>query len=49
MAYLDLKGEGDKSMPGNQRPCRCVRAARWGDPRDMAKAGLPEPWSPAGV
>ena len=28
MAYLDLKGEGDKSMPGNQRPCRCVRAAR---------------------
>jgi hypothetical protein len=30
MAYLDLKGEGDKSMPGNQRPCRCVRAVRWG-------------------
>ena len=28
MAYLDLKGEGDKSMPGNQRPCRCVRAVR---------------------
>ena len=28
MAYLDLKGEGDKSMPGNQRPRRCVRAAR---------------------
>jgi hypothetical protein len=43
MAYLDLKGEGDKSMPGNQRPRRCVRAARCGDPRDMAKAGLPEP------
>jgi hypothetical protein len=30
MAYLDLKGEGDRSMPGNQRPCRCVRAGRWG-------------------
>jgi len=43
MAYLELKGEGDKSMPGNQRPCRCVRAARCGDPRDMAKARLPEP------
>jgi hypothetical protein len=28
MAYLDLKGEGDTSMAGNQRPCRCVRAAR---------------------
>jgi hypothetical protein len=21
MAYLDLKGEGDNSMPGKQRPC----------------------------
>ena len=29
--------------PGNQRPCRRVRAGRWEDPRDMAKATLPEP------
>jgi hypothetical protein len=24
MAYLDLKGEGDNSMPGKQWPCPCV-------------------------
>ncbi len=24
------KGEGDNSMPGNQWPCQCVWAARWG-------------------
>src|ERR1017187_10348168 len=29
--------------PGNQRPCRRVRTGRWEDPRDMAKARLPEP------
>ena len=42
MAYLDPKGEGDKSMPGNRRSCLGVGGAS-GDPRDMAKAGLPEP------
>jgi len=42
MAYLEPKGEGDNSMPGNQRPSPGAGAARWGDPRDMAKAGLPE-------
>ena len=34
MAYLDLKGEGDGSMPGNQRPCRCVRAGRGAMPSE---------------
>jgi hypothetical protein len=28
MAYLDLKGEGDNSMPGKQRPCPCTGAGR---------------------
>jgi len=26
----DPKGEGDNSMPENQRPCQCVWAVRWG-------------------
>jgi hypothetical protein len=30
MAYLDLKGEGDNSMPGNQRSCSGTEAMRWG-------------------
>ena len=46
MAYLEPKGEGDKSMPGNQRPGPDVRDGALGDPRDMAKAGLPESQSP---
>ena len=46
MAYLDPKGEGDKSMPGNQWPGPGVRDGVLGDPRDMAKAGLPESQSP---
>ncbi len=46
MAYLDPKGEGDSSMPGNQRPCPGVWGGALGDPRDMAKAGLPESQSP---
>jgi hypothetical protein len=46
MAYLDPKGEGDSSMPGNQRPGPGVRDGALGDPRDMAKAGLPESQSP---
>ena len=49
MAYLDPKGEGDRSMPGNQRPGPDVRDGALGDPRDMAKAGLPESQSPAGL
>ena len=46
MAYLDPKGEGDNSMPGNRRPGPGVRDGALGDPRDMAKAGLPEAQSP---
>jgi hypothetical protein len=38
MAYLDPKGEGDNSMPGNQRSCPGVRDEVLGDPRDMATA-----------
>jgi Domain of unknown function (DUF222) len=41
MADLDLKGEGDSSMPGNRRQGPGVWGGVPGDPRDMAKAGLP--------
>src|SRR5215471_9176113 len=46
MAYLELKGEGDRSMPGNRRPGPGVRDGASRDPRDMAKAELPELQSP---
>ena len=46
MADLDPKGEGDRSMPENQRPGSDVRDDASGGPRDMAKAGLPEAQSP---
>ena len=46
MAYLDLKGEGDHSMPLKRRPCSGVGGGASRDPRDMAKAGLPESQSP---
>jgi len=49
MADLDLKGEGDSSMPGNRQPGRGVWDGVPGDPRDMAKAGLPEAQSLEGV
>jgi hypothetical protein len=49
MAYLDPKGEGDNSMPGKQRLCPGVRNRALRDSRNMAKAGLPEPQSPAGL
>jgi hypothetical protein len=42
MAYLDPKGEGDKSMPGKQCSCPGARGEALRDPRDMAKAGLPD-------
>jgi hypothetical protein len=41
MADLDLKGEGDSSMPANRQPGPGVWGGVPGDPRDMAKAGLP--------
>ena len=46
MAYPDPQGERDNRMPGNQWSCPNVRGEALGDPRDMAKAGLPEPQSP---
>jgi hypothetical protein len=46
MAYLDPKGEGDQSMPANQGPGPGVGDGALGDPRDMAKAELPESQSP---
>jgi hypothetical protein len=49
MAYLDPKGEGGNSMPGKLRPCPGVWNGALRDPRNMAKAGLPEPQSPAGL
>jgi hypothetical protein len=30
MAYLEPKGEGDRSMPENQRSCSDAEAMRWG-------------------
>ena len=46
MAYLEPKGEGDSSMPLKRRPCSGVGGGASWDPRDMAKAGLPESQSP---
>jgi len=46
MADLDPKGEGDKSMPGNQRPGPGVGDGALGGPHDMAKTGLFESQSP---
>jgi len=42
MAYLDSKDERDNSMLGKQRSCSGVWSEALRDPRDMAKAGLPE-------
>jgi hypothetical protein len=47
MAYLELKGEGDKSMSGKRWACPGVRGVASRDPCDMAKAGLLEVQSPA--
>ena len=49
MAYPDLKEKGDRSMPLNQRSCPGVWGGALGDPRDMAKAGLPESQFPEGA
>ncbi len=46
MAYPDPKGERDSSLPGKRRSGPGVRAEVSRDPRDMAKAGLPEAESP---
>jgi hypothetical protein len=46
MAYPDPKGDRNNSMPANRRSCPGVRGDAPRDPRDMAKAGLPEAQSP---
>ena len=46
MAYLESRDEGDNSLPGKRRSCPGVRVEASRDPRDMAKAGLPEAESP---
>ena len=46
MAYPDPKGERDNSMLGKRRSCPGVRGEASRDPRDMAKARLPEAESP---
>jgi hypothetical protein len=46
MAYPDLKGERNNRMPGKRRSCPGVRGEASRDPRDMAKAVLPEAESP---
>ena len=42
MAYRDLKGERDKRMPEKRRSSPGVRGGASRDPRDTAKAGLPD-------
>ena len=42
MAYRDLKGERDKRMPEKRRSSPGVWGGASRDPRDMAKAGLPD-------
>jgi hypothetical protein len=42
MANLDPKGEGDNSMPGGSGHREGVEGGPLPDPREMAKAGLPE-------
>jgi hypothetical protein len=46
MAYPDPKGERNNRMPGKRRSRPGVRGEASRDPRDMAKAGLPEAESP---
>ena len=45
--YLKAKAEGDNSMPEKREALEDAEGAVPRDPRDMAKAGLPESQSPA--
>jgi hypothetical protein len=47
LADLDAKARGDKSMPVKRWHSGGVHDGAPQDPRDMAKAGLPEAQSPA--
>jgi hypothetical protein len=49
MAYPDPKGERNNRMPGKRRLAWVSGPGRSRDPRDMAKAGLPESQSPDDV
>ena len=44
---LKAKARGDKSMPEKREPLEDAEGAVLQDPRDRAKAGLPESQSPA--
>ena len=46
MAYLDPKGNGERSMPVKQRPCPGTRSGALRDPSETVKARLPKPQSP---
>src|SRR5260370_20627749 len=46
-AYLKAKAPGDNSMPEKRGPLEDAKGAAPRDPRDKAKAGLPELQSPA--
>jgi hypothetical protein len=45
--YLKAKARGEKSMPEKRGSLEDTKGAAPQDPRDKAKAGLPEPQSPA--
>ena len=45
--YLTAKARGEKSMPEKRGPLEDAKGAAPQGPRDRAKAGLPEPQSPA--
>jgi hypothetical protein len=45
--HLKAKAGGDKSMPEKRGPLEGTEGVAPQDPRDKAKAGLPEPQSPA--
>ena len=47
LVYLKAKARGDNSMPEKREPLEDAEGAVPQDPRDMAKAGLPESQSPA--
>ena len=47
LVYLKAKAGGEKSMPEKREPLEDAEGAVPQDPRDRAKAGLPESQSPA--
>ena len=47
LVYLKAKAGGDNSMPEKREPLEDAEGAVPQDPRDRAKAGLPESQSPA--